>query len=119
MAFRTVVLPAPLGPISPRIRPCSTCRSMLSTATVFLNTLRRPRPSISAISAVLLFGIGIRWHNLQQVFRGQAEALDPCGDARPLLCEKSLAPSGQQQLLSSIHHEHSQPPSFLDQFLVD
>src|SRR6202171_3778674 len=50
IASSAVVLPAPLGPMSPRMRPSSTRRSTLSNATVVPKVLRRPRASIVAIN---------------------------------------------------------------------
>ena len=55
MALSAVVLPAPLGPISPRMRPSSTRISMPSNAIVVPNSLRRPRASMHAMALALLF----------------------------------------------------------------
>src|SRR5882672_11479530 len=50
IALSAVVLPAPFGPIIPRMRPSSTCKSMPFSATVVPNALRRPRASIVAMA---------------------------------------------------------------------
>ena len=57
IALSAVVLPAPLGPMTPRMRPSSTRKSMPSSATVVPKTLRKPRASIVAITSTLLPGI--------------------------------------------------------------
>src|SRR3954466_8007226 len=94
IALSAVVLPAPLGPMSPRIRPSSTRRSMPFRAIVFPNALRRPRASMHAIrSALLIFGFGLETASraaFQEIFRGEAEPLDGFLDPRPFFFEKLL-----------------------------
>src|SRR5216684_2761238 len=51
MALSAVVLPAPLGPMSPRMRPSSIRKSMPSSATVVPNALRRPRASMTVMAS--------------------------------------------------------------------
>src|SRR5438270_8882003 len=98
MALSAVVLPAPFGPISPRMRPSSTPRSTPSSAMVVPKALRRPRASMQAMaSAVLLAGLGrLRFVGLrlrgvlllllvgavEQFFRFQPEPLDRRGNPR-------------------------------------
>src|SRR5438105_905629 len=50
IALSAVVLPAPFGPINPRMRPSSTRRSTLSKAMVVPKTLRRSRASIHTMA---------------------------------------------------------------------
>src|SRR5215472_3787235 len=120
MAFSAVVLPAPLGPISPSIRPSSTRKSMPSSATVVPNDLRRPRASMHAIGSTLLLAIIrlFQWpsapvfRGLQQLIRLQAQPLDGCRDPRPLLGQKFPALALQQQVASAALHKHSQTSPF-------
>src|SRR5690349_15801612 len=49
MAFRSVVLPAPLGPMTPKICPASTPKLTPSSASTPPNLMVRLRPSSSAI----------------------------------------------------------------------
>src|SRR5205823_12041124 len=95
IAFSAVVLPAPFGPISPRMRPSSTRRLTPSSATVVPKAFRRPRASRYALaSALLLFGFrfcSAAGATIQQVFRFQAEPLDGCIDSWPLFVEEFLA----------------------------
>src|SRR5947209_10370776 len=86
IALSAVVLPAPLGPISPRMRPSSTRRLTPSNAIVEPYALRRPRASMQVMSALLLSTV-----RRQQLVRREAETLDRCLDARPVLGEKLLA----------------------------
>src|SRR5947207_3644426 len=92
-ALSAVVLPAPLGPISPRMRPSSTRKSTPSRATVGPNALRRPRASMLVMVSAILLGSVRRWlaASFQQLFRCQAEALNGGGDPGPLFREKLLA----------------------------
>src|SRR5581483_3805555 len=132
IAFRAVVLPAPLGPTSPRIRPSSTRKSMPSSAMVFPNALRRPRASIQAIgSALLLLFLGRQRSRgrlalagtVQEIFRGQAEAQHGCVNSRPYFREEFLALSLQQQIACTAIDKHPAPPfslhqSFVNQLLI-
>src|SRR5688572_2598875 len=110
MALSAVLLPAPLGPIRPRMRPSSTFRSMPSTATVFLKALRRPRASITAICSALPAGLAARSDRLgaHELFGRQAQPADGGGDLRPLLLQELLALGVQQQLARAVHHEHAE-----------
>src|SRR6266567_2616287 len=122
IAFRAVVLPAPLGPIIPRMRPSSTRKSMPSRAIVVPNALRRPRASMHAIaSALLLCGLRRRLAlcGSQQFFRCDAEPLNRCGDSGPVLREKLLAFGLEQQIARTGIDEHAEPSPRLDQLLVD
>src|SRR5881409_3356846 len=105
MALSAVVLPAPLGPMIPRIRPSSTRRSTPSSAMVVPKALRRPRASMHAMaSAFLLAGLG-NFRFVGPRFRGvgllqvgaveqflcfQSEPLDCCGDPWPLFIQEFL-----------------------------
>src|SRR5437016_7408495 len=136
MAFSAVVLPAPFGPMSPRMRPSSTRRSMPSSATVVPKTLRRFRASMHAMASVLLLGslrlcslplgtlrlFGIRWWlalcAVQEFFCLQAEPLNGGRNARPLFAKKFLPFALQQQTACPGVDEHAATPSGFDQSLV-
>src|SRR5882672_5896014 len=101
MALSAVLLPAPLGPMSPRMRPSSTRRSTPSSAMVVPKALRRPRASMQAMASALLFRVrpgGAGCGRLQELLRGQAEALNGRVDPGPLLGHELLAFAAQQQL---------------------
>src|SRR5579872_3867503 len=122
MALSAVVFPAPLGPISPRMRPSSTRRSTPSSAMVLPKALRRPRASITAMaSALLLFALRLRLGlrvAVQQLFRLQSQPLDGGGDPRPLFRKKLAAFALQQEVARSALDEHAQPSPLLHQFLI-
>src|SRR5689334_23211355 len=69
----SVVLPAPSGPTSPRIRPRGNCAEMPPSATTGPNSLRSPS-SFAASNGVVSFttiaarGSGIRRHHLRARF---------------------------------------------------
>src|ERR1700687_5269090 len=129
IALSAVVLPAPLGPMSPRMRPSSTRRSTPSSATVVPNVLRRPRASMHAMASALLFG-GIRLRGLrrrglrrrpraiQEFFRLQAKPLDGGLDPRPLFAQELLPLALQQQAARAGIDEHAKAAPGLDQPLV-
>src|SRR5690242_15553586 len=75
IAFRRVVLPAPFGPIKPRMRPSSTRRSIPSSATVEPNAFRRPRASMhgmmSAFLLLLLTSLLLFYRALFSLFLGE------------------------------------------------
>src|SRR6266496_4614949 len=122
IALRAVVFPAPLGPMSPRMRPSSTRKSTPASATVVPKTLRRPRASMQAITlALLLCGLRRRLAlcGSQQFFRCDAEPLNRCGDSGPVLREKLLAFGLEQQIARTGIDEHAEPSPRLDQLLVD
>src|SRR6516162_972611 len=104
MALSAVVLPAPLGPMIPRIRPSSTCKSTPSRAMVGPKALRRPRASMHAMASALLLGC-IRLasrrrpavRGAQQFLGFQAEALNGRVDPGPFVGEKPLAFALEQQ----------------------
>src|SRR5258708_38441296 len=113
MALSAVVLPAPLGPMTPRMRPSSTRRSMPSTATVVPKTFRRPRASMHVMASVfLLCGI-------EQFFRCQAEPPNGRVDPRPFFRQELLALVLQQQIARAGVDVHSETSSLLDELLVD
>src|ERR1700722_10904545 len=94
IAFSAVLLPAPLGPIRPRMRPDSTLRSMPSRATVLPKLFLRPRASMQAMASNCpLFvrsgaaGCGGR----QQFTRRQFEPADGSADIGPLRFEEFAA----------------------------
>src|SRR5207302_6816978 len=111
MACRAVLLPAPFGPMMPRIRPSSTWRSTPSSSMVAPNALRRPRASMQAMSALLHLAV-------QQLFGGQAEPANRCVDPRPVLGEQLLALALQQQLARSPIDVHPSAAFLLDELLV-
>src|SRR5215472_10389250 len=126
IALSAVVLPAPLGPISPRTRPSSTRRSTPSSAIVLPKALRRPRASMHAMVSTLLLRIRFCFRRLpavrgyvQQLFRFQSEPLYGCLDPGPFVQEKFLAFALEQQAASAVLDEHAQAPPLLDQFFVD
>src|SRR5690242_14160419 len=134
IALSAVVLPAPFGPISPRMRPSSTRRSTPSSAMVVPKALRRPRASMHAMaSTILLAGVrrfrflGLRLCGarllpvagaVDQFFCFQSEPLDGRGDSWPLFAQELLPLAIEQQLARSGVNEHAQAPSALDQALI-
>src|SRR6266480_1737077 len=132
IALSAVVLPAPFGPISPRMRPSSTRKSMPSSAMVVPKALRRPRASIVAMaSALLLFrfrssvvasavtgGRIAPLRGLHQFFRCDAEQLNGCGNARPLFGKKFLPFAFEQQIPRAGFDEHAEASPGLDQLLA-
>src|SRR5579864_7281060 len=122
MALSAVVLPAPLGPISPRMRPSSTRKSTPSTAMVAPKALRRPRASMHAMASVLLLS-GVRRRavfcgSVQQLLRCQAKALNGRVDSGPLFGKEPLAFTPQQQVAGAGIDEHAATSFALDQLLV-
>src|SRR2546427_6311012 len=114
IALSAVDLPAPLGPMSPRMRPSSTRRLTPSSAMVVPKALRRPRASMHAMaSALLLVGRA----TFQQFFRFQAEPLDGCVDPGPLFGKKFVAFALQQQVVRARFDEHAETSLRLDQLL--
>src|SRR5256886_15449901 len=123
IAFSAVVLPAPWGPIIPRMRPSSTRKLTPSSAMVAPNPLRGPGASMHAmVSAVLLFfsfRLGLAaCAILQQFFRLQAEPLNGCVDSGPFFTKKLLPFAPQQQTACAGIDEHAAASSGLDQPLV-
>src|SRR6266436_8378244 len=127
MALSAVVLPAPLGPMIPRMRPSSTRKSMLSSAMVVPNVLRRPWASITVMASVLLlfgwFGWGCRLRRafcgpVEQFFRFEAEPLNGCGDPGPFFGEKFLAFALQQQIARTSINEKAEASPGLNEPLV-
>src|SRR5438067_6745653 len=112
MAWRAVLLPAPFGPMMPRMRPSSTWRSTPSSAMVAPNALRRPRASMQGMSALLVFAV-------QQLFGREPETANRCVDPRPVLGEKQFALGLQQQLARSHIDVHPSAALLLDELLVD
>src|SRR5439155_9762267 len=133
IALRAVVLPAPFGPIRPRMRPSSTRRSTPSSAMVVPKALRRPRASMHAMaSAFLLAGLG-NFRFVGARFRGvgllqvgaveqflcfQSEPLDCCGDPWPLFIQEFLPLAFEQQLARAGVDEHAQASPAFHQPLV-
>src|SRR5262245_18847255 len=120
MALSAVVLPAPLGPMSPRMRPSSTRRSMPSRATVVPNDLRRPRASTQGMASALSFGFRRRVFGSarEELLRGQPEPPNGRVDPRPLLGQELLLFAPQQQAARADVDEHASPPPLLDELLV-
>src|SRR4051794_19574851 len=101
MACSAVLLPAPLGPIRPTMRPASTVRFTPSRAVVWREALRRPRGSMQGLGSALPAarraarrrpprGGRVRARAAQQL-AGQAQPLDGGADLRPLLGQEFLA----------------------------
>src|SRR5436853_2076674 len=123
MALSAVVLPAPLGPMSPMMRPSSTRKSRPSSAIVVPKALRRPSASMHAIASALLL-CSIRGRpavggGIQQLFQCQSEPLNGCDDPGPLFREKLLAFALQQQMARAGFDEHAETSPLLDKLLVD
>src|SRR5258708_37855048 len=124
MALSAVGLPAPLGPMSPRMRPSSTRKSMPCNAMVVLKALRRPRASITVMASVfLLFVWGCRLRpafcgSVEQFFGLETQPLNGCGDPRPFFGEKFLAFALQQETAGAGFDEHAETSPGLDKPLV-
>src|SRR6266699_1918956 len=121
IALSAVVLPAPFGPISPRMRPSSTRRSTLSNATVMPKTLRRPRASIVAIALALppfCRGTALCRSGIEFLLC-QAKPLNLLRDSQPFFGEKLLAFALQQQIVRAGFDEHAEASLHLDELLVD
>src|SRR5215472_770613 len=118
IALSAVVLPAPLGPMSPRIRPSSTRKSTPSSAMVVPKVLRRPLASMHAMASALLLSI-IRVCRLQQFFRSQTQPLDGCVNPGPFLRQKLAALALQQQTACISFDEHAEASLLFDQLLVN
>src|ERR1043165_9037709 len=116
MALSAVLLPAPFGPMMPRMRPSSTWRSMPSTATVEPNALRRPWASMQVMTSAILLVAGVAF---EQLLRLQAEPLDGLVDPRPLLGQELLALAGQQKIVGAVLDEHAEASLLLDEIVVD
>ena len=58
IAFKSVVFPAPLGPMSPTMRPGAMVRLTLFNARVLPNFLVNPRASMQCMSLVAPFFVG-------------------------------------------------------------
>src|SRR4051812_16590553 len=113
IALRAVVLPAPLGPMSPTIRPSSTRRSTPASAMVFPNALRRPRASMHAMrSALLLFRFRLETASgtaVQKFFGGKAEQANGFVDPRPFFLQKPLPFAAQQKGAGAGIDKHAAP----------
>src|SRR6266581_1923690 len=114
MAWSAVLLPAPLGPTIPRMRPSSTRRSIPSKATVVPKVLRRPRASMHGMASALLLG-GMRRRRvgragIQEFLRVQTEPSDGCVDPGPVLGKELLAFALQQQLARAGIDEYAATP---------
>src|SRR5215510_9478037 len=122
MALSAVVLPAPLGPIRPRMRPSLTVKSTPSSAMVVPKALRRPRASMHAmISTLLLSWTGRRSAvvaSVQQFFRFQTEPLNGGVNSGPFLGKKLLPLALQQQIARAGIDKHAAAAPGFDQTLV-
>src|SRR5258708_3953243 len=116
IACSAVLLPAPLGPMRPRMRPSSTERSTPARAMDLPKALRRPRASMQGTSSALLTRGG--GGGAEQLLR-QAQPLDGRPDFRPLFAEEPLALALQQQVPRAGVDEHPAAPLLLDEPLVD
>src|ERR1051326_2154340 len=117
IALSAVVLPAPLGPISPRMRPSSTRRSIPSSATVVPNDLRMPRASMHAMVPGLLLSL-VRIGLVEQLFGAQPQPLNGFLNPGPLFGEKFLAFALQQQITRARIDEHTSSPPGLNQSFI-
>src|SRR3954447_22764846 len=118
IAFSAVVLPAPFGPISPRMRPSSTRRSIPLRATVVPKALRSPRASIVAMASAFLLSRGPRRGGIEFLLR-QTEPLNGRRDARPFVGQKFFAFAFEQKVPRSRFHKHAETAPVLDQVLID
>src|SRR5579862_1767414 len=135
MALRAVVLPAPLGPMIPRMRPSSTRRSTPSSAIVEPKLLRNPRASMHAMASTLLLLWRIRLGGfcrrvvdrwilgcggcaIQELARRKAEPLNGCAHPRPLFSQELLPFCLQQQTARAGIDEHAQAALGLHQTFV-
>src|SRR5471032_3291309 len=94
MALSAVLLPAPLGPIRPRMRPDSTRRSRPSRATVDPNLFLSPRASMHVMGSTpspRVIGSPAGLGGGHQLLRRQAEPLDGRMDRGPLFSQEFLA----------------------------
>src|SRR5438067_1710264 len=111
IALSAVVLPAPFGPMRPRIRPSLTRRSTLSSATVVPKTLRSPCASIVAIRLALLplsrLGTPLRRGGIELLL-GQTKPLNLFRNSRPFVGEEFLAFAFEQQITRTGFNEHAQ-----------
>src|ERR1700680_744655 len=128
MALSAVVLPAPLGPMSPRMRPSSTRKLRPSSAMVVPKALRRPRASMHAMASALLpFGFRLRGIRrrpalcgpIQKLFRFQSKPLNGGMNSGPLFCKKLLALAPQQQIARALIDEHAATSLAFHQLLLD
>src|SRR5580765_4017415 len=105
------------------MRPSSTRRSTPSSATVSPKALRRPRASRIAIPLPALsrpVGRGSRGGTLlEELARGQAEALDHRVDPRPLLRQESAAFSLEETGSRASLDEHAASSLRLDEIFVN
>ena len=124
IAFKAVVLPAPLGPMSPRMRPSSTRR---------LAPSRRDGRAVGLAQPACFYGCHgfsspSRVHRARDLgvapvssssFGLQAEALNGCVDPGPLFGQKLLPFALQQQFARAGVDEHAETAAALDELLLD
>src|ERR1051326_813175 len=116
IAWSAVVVPAPFGPIIPRIRPSSTRKSMPSSATVVPNVLRRPRASMQTmLSAVFL---PMPRGGFEQFFWIQIEPPNGRVNSGPVFPEKFLPLAFKQQISRARSNEHAEAAPFFDKLFV-
>src|SRR6266542_4791144 len=122
IAVSAVVLPAPFGPMIPRMRPSSTRKSTPSSAMVVPKVLRRPRASMQAMMSALLLSSfrqrPARCGGTQQFLRCDTEPLNRCGDPGPVFGKKLLAFGLQEQIARAGFDEHPETSLLLAQLLV-
>src|ERR1700674_309418 len=120
IALSAVVLPAPLGPMSPRMWPSSTRKSTPSSAMVVPKALRRPRASMLAMASALLSSrrVPAGCDGIQQFLRCQPEPLNRRMDPGPFFRKKLLALALQQQIARAGIDEHAETSLLLDKLLV-
>src|SRR5882757_7747850 len=123
IAFRAVVLPAPLGPMRPTMRPGATEKLTSANAGVEWYDFFRPRASITFV--ITLSWRGGVWRRgrsrpvTQQVGRRQAQPLNGGVDLRPLLLEEALPLVLHQGIARPAADEHPQPSPLFHQLLIN
>src|SRR5690606_25637634 len=117
-ALRRVVLPAPLGPMRPTIRPGPISKETSSTARSLpkrLVTLRARTRLVIAVSAARTLPI----RGVEELAGIEPEPLDGRQDLRPFLLDEAVALELQELPARSLGHEHAATTPLLDQPFLD
>src|SRR5690606_6083241 len=115
MAFSAVVLPAPLGPIRPTMRPAGMVKVTLSRARVLPKDLLSPRAWMMAV---------MRWSPWKSEVAQKGGRIDiktpnAGDDQRPFVLEEALAFTLAQFQVGALGHVQAQPAALLDDALVE